>query len=112
MISNFTSPLSTFSASFGNQRRNQVFGPSYFNTDFAVMKNFKLPKLEGVRFAVGAQFFNLFNHPNFDQPVQDVADSNFGLITKTVSPPTSIFGAFLGGDASPRVIQLKAQITF
>ena len=112
MVNNFASPVSTSSASFGNQRRNQVYGPNYFDTDFAVIKNFKVSKLEGVRFAVGAQFFNIFNHPNFDQPVQDVADSNFGLITKTVSLPTSIFGAFLGGDASPRVVQLKAQITF
>jgi hypothetical protein len=112
LIGNFTSPVSTSSASFGNQRRNQVFGPNYFDADFALTKNFKVPHLEGVRFAIGAQFFNIFNHPNFDQPVQDLADSNFGLITKTLSPPTSIFGAFLGGDASPRVIQLKAQITF
>jgi hypothetical protein len=29
-----------------------------------------------------------------------------------VSPPTSILGSFLGGDASPRLIQLKANITF
>jgi hypothetical protein len=76
------------------------------------MKNFKLPRLEALRFAVGAQFYNILNHPNFDQPVQDVANANFGLITRASSPPTSIYGAFLGGDASPRVIQLKAQVTF
>jgi len=29
-----------------------------------------------------------------------------------VNPPTSILGSFLGGDASPRLIQLKGQLTF
>ena len=112
MVNNFASPVTPTTASFGNQRRNQVFGPHYFDTDFAIMKNFKLPRLEALRFAVGAQFYNILNHPNFDQPVQDVANSNFGLITRASSPPSSIYGAFLGGDASPRVIQLKALVTF
>jgi hypothetical protein len=58
------------------------------------------------------QFFNLLNHPNFDQPVGDIANSQFGLINTTVSTPTSILGSFLGGDASPRLIQVKATLTF
>jgi hypothetical protein len=29
-----------------------------------------------------------------------------------VSSPTSIYGSFLGGDGSPRLIQFKAQFTF
>jgi hypothetical protein len=28
------------------------------------------------------------------------------------NPPTSIFGAFLGGDAAPRLIQFKGSINF
>jgi len=36
----------------------------------------------------------------------------FGLITTAVSAPTSILGAGLGGDSSPRIIQLKAQVSF
>jgi hypothetical protein len=62
----------------------------------------------------GVQFFNLFNHPNFDQPINDISNGNnqFGLIQRTVNTPTSILGSFLGGDASPRLIQLKAQFKF
>jgi hypothetical protein len=54
----------------------------------------------------------VLNHPNFDQPINNVADPQFGQILNTVSPPTSIYGSFLGADASPRLIQLRASITF
>jgi hypothetical protein len=48
-------------------------------------------------------------------PDSDLADLNsgfFGTIQATVAPPTSILGSFLGGDASPRLIQVKAQFVF
>jgi hypothetical protein len=95
---------------FGNQRRNQFYGPRFFDTDLTVMKNFGLT--EHLKLGVGATAFNLFNHPNFDQPVGDIANPSFGTILSTVNPPTSIYGSFLGGDASPRVIQLNARLTF
>jgi hypothetical protein len=76
------------------------------------MKTFQIPRWEAGKFGIGLQFFNLFNHPNFDQPVGDVANPQFGLINTTVSTPTSILGSFLGGDASPRLIQIKASLTF
>jgi hypothetical protein len=97
---------------FGQQRRNQFFGPRYFNTDVTVMKNFHFPHWESAKLGVGLQFFNVLNHVNFDQPVADVQDPNFGQIISTVSTPTSIVGSFLGGDASPRLIQVKAQLSF
>ena len=77
------------------------------------MKNFNLPR-EGAKLAVGFQFFNLFNHPNFDKPVNDIAQGvgSFGTIQALVSPPTSILGSFVGADASGRIIQLKAQVVF
>jgi carboxypeptidase family protein len=100
---------------FGQQRRNQTVAPSYTDTDFSVMKGFKLPipHSDVGRLQVGAQFFNLFNHPNFAAPGHDINNpATLGAITSTVSTPTSILGSFLGGDASPRLIQLKGSITF
>jgi len=97
---------------FGQQRRNQFRGPSYFNTDLSLAKNFALPHWEGATLGVGAQFFNVLNHPHFDQPDADIASPTFGSIINPVSSPTSIFGSFLGADASPRLIQLHASITF
>src|SRR5262249_55095887 len=97
---------------FGNQRRNQVWGPHYFDTDLSVMKNFHLPITESSNLGIGLQFFNILNHPNFDQPDANVSSPTFGKIINTVSVPTSILGSFLGGDASPRLIQVKGTLTF
>jgi hypothetical protein len=54
----------------------------------------------------------VLNHPNFGQPVNNVADPQFGQILNTVSPPTSIFGSGLGADASARLIQVRGSLTF
>jgi Carboxypeptidase regulatory-like domain len=97
---------------FGQQRRNQMWGPHYFDTDLTVMKNFHLPISEASNLGIGVQFFNLLNHPNFDLPDYDVASPTFGTILSTISVPTSIVGSFLGGDASPRMIQVKGTLTF
>jgi len=99
-------------ATFGNQRRNQVYGPSFFDTDLMLMKTLPIPHWEGAKFQFGAQAFNILNHPNFDQPVGDISNPQFGSIVRTVATPTSIFGSFLGADASPRSLQIKAQLTF
>ncbi|MGC2449422.1 MAG: hypothetical protein WA477_17365, partial [Candidatus Sulfotelmatobacter sp.] len=109
----FTAPVAPGTiGTFGNQRRNQIYGPNYFDTDLTLMKNFRIPKWEGAEFQIGAQAFNLLNHPNFDQPVGDIANPQFGYINRTVSSPTSIFGSFLGADASPRSLQIRAQLRF
>jgi hypothetical protein len=99
--------------SFGVQGlRNKFRGPDYFNTDFSFTKKTKIPHWERGEFQIGLQMFNAFNHPNFSFPNANIASGNFGLTTSLVSPPTSILGSFLGGDASPRLIQLKAQLIF
>ena len=95
---------------FPTQRRNQYRGPGFFDTDLSVTKNFKL--YERLNFAVGATFYNLFNHPNFGYPDYYVGDSTFGKILNTVSVPASPYGAFMGSAASPRLVQLNARITF
>ena len=94
------------------QGRNRFRGPSYFNTDFGIIKNTKIPRCENAEFGIGFQFFNFFNHPNFGLPDNSISDSGFGQINHMASPPTSILGAGLGGDASPRMIQLKVQLRF
>ena len=98
--------------SFTGGRRNNFYGPGYTDTDMSILKSFKIPGLESGKFTVGSQFFNLLNHPNFAIPAHDISSSTFGLTTGNVNPPTSILGSFLGGDASPRLIQFKASFTF
>ena len=107
-----TSAFALSPTAFGNVGRNGLRGPDYWGNDFSLMKFIKIPKWEKAQFAVGAQFYNLFNHANFDMPVGNVGSSSFGSIVKTVSGPTTPYGVGLGADASPRLVQLKAQFTF
>lgn len=98
-------------ASFNQQRRNQFRGPIYTNADLSLYKATKLP-WEQSTVTLGVQAFNLLNHAPFDSPVNDVSSGQFGRIVSNVSTPTSILGAFLGGDSSPRQLQLTARFEF
>ncbi len=91
--------------------RNIFRGPDYWNTDFTAQKLTKIPRWEKGEFGVAFQFFNLFNHPNFNLPNNDLTGA-LGSISSTVSEPTSILGSGLGGDASVRIIQIKTSLTF
>ena len=108
--SSFADPTSF--AQMATQRRNSFFGPGYFDTDLNVMKGFKIPGTDSGQVQVGAQAYNILNHPNFSNPTFNADDPSLGSIFTTVSTPTSVYGSFLGGDASPRILQLKAAITF
>jgi hypothetical protein len=92
--------------------RNVYRGPNYTDTDFSFTKKTKIPGWERGELQIGLQFFNLFNHENFTLPISTTTDPLFGTIQGGVNPPTSILGSFLGGDASPRLIQVKAQFVF
>jgi Carboxypeptidase regulatory-like domain len=112
-LADFTSAIGPGGiGTFGAARRNQIYGPNFFDTDLTLMKNFRIPHWEGAQFQVGAQAFNILNHPNFDQPVGNIGNPQFGQSIETVSTPTSIFGSFLGANASPRALQIRAQLTF
>jgi hypothetical protein len=95
---------------FGNYARNTARGPGFFDTDLNVTKNINVT--ERLKFAVGANFFNLFNHPNFDLPVNNLSVGNFGNIIATVSPATNPYGAFLSVPLTGRIIQMNARVTF
>jgi hypothetical protein len=51
---------------FGNAGRNILRGPTFVQFDVAVQKSFQLR--EGTKLAIGAEAYNLFNHPNFAVP--------------------------------------------
>jgi hypothetical protein len=109
----FTSPIGPGGiGTFGAERRNQIYGPNFFDTDLSLMKNFHVPRWESAEFQIGAQAFNILNHPNFDQPVGNIENPQFGYSLATVGSPTSIFGSFLGANDSPRALQIRAQLRF
>jgi hypothetical protein len=94
---------------FGDLGRNKIYGPHFWNVDFAVSKNTQL--FERVNLQLRAEFFNIFNHPNFALPNFFVVpgSSAAGLITQT--PDQAQTNPGLGG-GGPRVVQLAAKFTF
>lgn len=59
-------PGQQFSHRFGNARIGNLRGPDLVNFDFVLQKNFKVT--ESQQFEFRAEFFNVFNHPNFGLP--------------------------------------------
>jgi hypothetical protein len=51
---------------FGNAGRNILRGPAFAQFDLGLQKGFQLR--EGMKITVGAEAYNLFNHPNFAVP--------------------------------------------
>ena len=96
-------------AFYSNQHRNQFIGPHYFNTDLSLRKAFRLT--ERFRLMVGANAYNILNHPNFGNPTVSLSGST-GSFYSAVGPPTSALGSFLGGDASARSVQLEGRLSF
>ncbi|HLY59671.1 MAG TPA: TonB-dependent receptor [Terriglobia bacterium] len=103
---------------FGTLGRNALHGPAFFWSDFYLTKLF--PLNEGVKLRLEAQFFNLFNHPNFGLPSLVLAgipgkpstQTGFGALTYTTSPPTGLLGVGLGGDSTPRMIAFNLRLEF
>ena len=95
---------------FGNLRRNSFFGPHYVNTDATLTK--QIVKSEGLTFTLGAQAYNIFNHPNFSNPNTTIGNGSFGVITSTQAPPTSPYGSFQGAAVTQRVLVVTGKITF
>jgi hypothetical protein len=103
---------------FGNLGRNALRGPDFIWSDLYLTKWFRLN--ERVKLRLDAQFFNLFNHPNFGLPVLGYAgipgkpstQTGFGALAYATSPPTGLLGVGLGGDSSPRMIAFQARLEF
>jgi len=69
----------------GNARRTYCCGPPINNFDFALHK--VLPFSEDKRFEFRVELFNLFNHPQFNNPDGNITDgSDFGRILRAKEP--------------------------
>lgn len=99
-----------FPTGFGTAGRNSIYGPHFFDVDVTVMKNIAIT--EHVTFSFGASAYNIFNHPNFDQPVDDISNPNFGSSIANVGPPTSLLGSFVGAGSSPRFLEIRGVVRF
>lgn len=80
---------------FGDAGRNILRGPSRQNWDFSVLKNFHISESRYVQFR--SEFFNVFNHTNFNNPNSQIDTAQGGRV-------------FSAGD--PRIIQFALKLYF
>jgi hypothetical protein len=71
---------------FGTLQRNAVRGPGYWNMDLALGKEVQL--FERAKLLFRAEFFNIFNHTEWQLPVTStpITSPLFGQITSTYAP--------------------------
>jgi hypothetical protein len=98
----FVSPCVPGACHPGNLGRDAITGPNFLNTDFSVTKNTTITERLNVQFRT--ELFDVFNHPNFGNPVLTTTSSSFGRITGTRFP-TGDFG-------SSRQIQFALKFLF
>ena len=118
---------------FGNLARNGLVGPPFRQLDFSIYKNTNIT--ERVKLELRFEFYNLFNHPNFANPIWPnfLSDPTVVSITPPAGSNNSNWFAssgklngflpltttadvgpgypFLGG-GGPRSIQVAAKFTF
>ncbi|MGC1906595.1 MAG: carboxypeptidase regulatory-like domain-containing protein [Candidatus Acidiferrum sp.] len=87
---------------FGNLARNTFYGPSFKQLDISFLKKTRLTESKGLEFR--AEFFNIVNHPNFDEPFNFFPSPTFGQLYQTL-------GRTLG-EGTARQIQLALRFTF
>lgn len=92
-------------------KRDQIPGPGFHRLDFSAFKNFQLT--ERVSLSFRSEFYNIVNHPNFNQPNFGgngvVAVSNSGDYT---SPTFGAIGSTRGAPFNPRQIQFAMKLYY
>ena len=86
---------------YGSASRNMLRGPGFANIDFSVSRSFPVPigpNAESQKLQFRADFFNLLNHANFNNPVSSVSS-------------TTTFGRILSAQ-DPRILQLALKFVF
>jgi Carboxypeptidase regulatory-like domain/TonB dependent receptor len=96
----FAQPLS---GTYGNLGRNAFSGPHLNDFDVSFVKSQQISRDWLLR--LRAEFFNVWNHPNFANP-----STTFGSGFRLTSTPDSFNPYF--GNGSPRNIQLVAEFEF
>ncbi len=100
--------------------RNLAQGPGFWNLDAGFTKNFKLT--ERFNLQMRAEFFNVFNHANFENPrnatvgspaiaTSSKSNDNFGLTCCSTSALASSANVNALGEPN-RVIQIGAKFSF
>ena len=81
---------------FGTSSRDMLIGPGLSNLDFSMVRIFPFSH-ESRSLNFRAEFFNFFNHANFNNPTSSVSSGNFGRVLAA---------------ADPRIIQLGLKFVY
>ncbi len=81
-------PGQQFATEFGDAGRGILRGPAQYNVDFSIFKDFPFSESKVLQFR--AEFFNLFNTPEFGDPNFLVDTQGAGSISSTVHPSREI----------------------
>src|SRR6516225_5834547 len=98
----------------GDVGRNCLRGPRQVTLDFSLAKFF--PMSESRVFEFRAEFFNLFNHPNFANPISNLNAlvASAGRIDPTTGQVLNggNFGRIISTSNNPRIIQFALKFNF
>ena len=99
----------------GNFGRNVLRGFGATQADLAFQRQFAFTEQLNLRFR--AEFFNIFNHPNFGNPINDLTSPLIGHSTQTLANSLGSGGANGGFNplyqiGGPRSIQLALKLQF
>jgi hypothetical protein len=98
-----------FESLYGTSGRNLFRGPFQVRFDLSLAKEFPIKERFRLRFRVDA--FNIFNHPDFDAPNNNVTFfPNF--VGPPSIPPQGSLGVIQHTIGSPRFLQLGLHLTF
>jgi hypothetical protein len=76
--------VNTALGTFGTANRRFFHGPGFSNTDFGLTKRTTIR--ESMAFEIRGEFFNIFNHAQFDNPSGNISGGNFGIVTRARDP--------------------------
>ena len=99
----------------GDFGRNVLRGFGATQADVAIQRQFHFTEKVGLRFR--SEFFNIFNHPNFGNPINTLTSPLFGHSTQTLANSLGSGGANGGFNplyqiGGPRSIQLALKLQF
>jgi hypothetical protein len=90
---------------YGNESRNEFYGPPNHQIDLSVFKNIKIGEHVAAQFR--AEVFNIFNFVNYSGPANNASGSNLGQVGSTYDVS---FGAPGIGPGAPRNVQLALKL--
>jgi hypothetical protein len=111
--SNGTATAAATGTDFGDVGTNVLRGPKQTNVDFSIIKRFPFSESKSVEFH--AEFFNLFNHVNFNNPISNLnafASSGGSLDTNGRILNPGDFGRITSTSNNPRLIQFALKLNF